>query len=76
MGGPTTLCIIVVSASLSGVVRAGALLEEQQAYEYKTSCRVSTPSVHGGFTVHVPEEIDVKSIRTSLGLTQPEFSSR
>ena len=29
-----------------------------------------------GFTVHVPEEIDVKSIRTSLGLTQPEFSSR
>ena len=29
-----------------------------------------------GFTVHVPEEIDVKSIRKSLGLTHPEFSSR
>ena len=29
-----------------------------------------------GFTVHVPEEIDVKSIRKRLGLTQPEFSSR
>ena len=29
-----------------------------------------------GVTVHVPEEIDVKSIRKRLGLTQPEFSSR
>ena len=29
-----------------------------------------------GFTVHVPEEIDVKSIRKRLGLTQLEFSSR
>ncbi len=26
------------------------------------------------FTVHVPEEIDVKSIRKRLGLTQLEFS--
>jgi putative transcriptional regulator len=29
-----------------------------------------------GFVVHVPEEVDVKSIRDSLGLTQPEFSLR
>ena len=29
-----------------------------------------------GFNVNVPEEIDVKSIRNSLGLTQPEFSLR
>jgi putative transcriptional regulator len=36
--------------------------------------------VHGemeeGFAVHVPEEVDVKSIRLALGLTQPEFSKR
>jgi len=30
----------------------------------------------GGFTVYDPDEIDVKSIRNSLGLTQLEFSSR
>ena len=29
-----------------------------------------------GFVVHVPENIDVKSIRTRLGLSQPEFSLR
>jgi len=29
-----------------------------------------------GFNVNVPEEIDVKSIRNGLGLTQPEFSLR
>lgn len=29
-----------------------------------------------GFIAHVPEEVDVKSIRTRLGLTQPEFSLR
>jgi putative transcriptional regulator len=29
-----------------------------------------------GFAVHVPEEVDVKSIRLALGLTQPEFSLR
>jgi putative transcriptional regulator len=29
-----------------------------------------------GFIVHVPEEIDVKSIRIALGLTQSEFSCR
>lgn len=27
-----------------------------------------------GFAVHVPEEVDVKSIRLALGLTQAEFS--
>jgi putative transcriptional regulator len=32
--------------------------------------------VDEGFIVHVPEEVDVKSIRNSLGLTQPEFSLR
>ena len=32
--------------------------------------------MHDGFIVHVPEEVDVKSIRNSLGLTQPEFSLR
>ena len=29
-----------------------------------------------GFVAHVPDEVDVKSIRTRLGLTQPEFSLR
>lgn len=29
-----------------------------------------------GFVVHVPEDVDVKSIRTRLGLSQPEFSLR
>lgn len=29
-----------------------------------------------GFIAHVPEDVDVKSIRLSLGLTQPEFSLR
>ncbi|RXK82124.1 transcriptional regulator [Chlorobaculum sp. 24CR] len=29
-----------------------------------------------GFVAHVPEEVDVKAIRKSLGLTQPEFSLR
>ena len=32
--------------------------------------------ISDGFTVNVPEEIDVKSIRNGLGLTQPEFSLR
>jgi putative transcriptional regulator len=32
--------------------------------------------VSNGFAVHVPEEVDVKSIRTRLGLSQPEFSLR
>jgi putative transcriptional regulator len=32
--------------------------------------------IHDGFIVHVPDEVDVKSIRKRLGLTQPEFSSR
>ncbi|NTW54829.1 MAG: helix-turn-helix domain-containing protein [Chlorobaculum sp.] len=29
-----------------------------------------------GFVAHVPEEVDVKAIRKSLGLTQAEFSLR
>jgi putative transcriptional regulator len=29
-----------------------------------------------GFIAHVPDDVDVKSIRLSLGLTQPEFSLR
>jgi putative transcriptional regulator len=29
-----------------------------------------------GFIAHVLEDVDVKSIRLSLGLTQPEFSLR
>ncbi|TLU83500.1 MAG: transcriptional regulator [Chlorobium sp.] len=29
-----------------------------------------------GFVAHVPDEVDVKAIRQSLGLTQPEFSLR
>jgi putative transcriptional regulator len=32
--------------------------------------------ISDGFNVNVPEEIDVKSIRNGLGLTQPEFSLR
>ena len=32
--------------------------------------------ISDGFTVNVPEEIDVKSIRNGLGLTQPEVSLR
>ena len=32
--------------------------------------------ISDGFTVNVPEEIDVKSIRNGLGLTQPEFALR
>ena len=32
--------------------------------------------ISDGFVVHVPEEVDVKSIRLRLGLTQPEFSLR
>jgi len=32
--------------------------------------------IQEGFIIHVPEEVDVKSIRNSLGLTQPEFSLR
>lgn len=32
--------------------------------------------ISDAFNVNVPEEIDVKSIRNGLGLTQPEFSSR
>jgi len=32
--------------------------------------------ISDGFIVNVPEEIDVKSIRDGLGLTQPEFSLR
>jgi putative transcriptional regulator len=29
-----------------------------------------------GFTAHVPEEIDVRAIRTRLGLSQGEFAAR
>ena len=29
-----------------------------------------------GFAVHVPEEVDVKSIRARLGLSQAEFAAR
>jgi putative transcriptional regulator len=29
-----------------------------------------------GFIAHVPEDVDVKSIRLGLGLTQPDFSLR
>ena len=29
-----------------------------------------------GFVAHVPEEVDVRSIRVALGLTQSEFSHR
>ncbi|ABL65315.1 helix-turn-helix domain-containing protein [Chlorobium phaeobacteroides] len=29
-----------------------------------------------GFIAHIPEDVDVKSIRLGLGLTQPEFSLR
>ncbi len=29
-----------------------------------------------GFIAHVPEDVDIKSIRLGLGLTQPEFSLR
>jgi len=29
-----------------------------------------------GFVAYVPDEVDVKAIRQSLGLTQPEFSLR
>ncbi len=29
-----------------------------------------------GYRVHVPEQIDVKAIRTKLGLTQEEFAGR
>ncbi|NEX13157.1 MAG: transcriptional regulator [Prosthecochloris sp.] len=32
--------------------------------------------VSEGFIAHVPDEVDVKAIRMSLGLTQPEFSNR
>ena len=32
--------------------------------------------ISDGFIVNFPEEIDVKSIRNGLGLTQPEFSLR
>ncbi|MFA6279603.1 MAG: transcriptional regulator [Bdellovibrionales bacterium] len=32
--------------------------------------------VRTGFVAHVPDEVDVKSIRHHLGLTQPEFSQR
>ena len=32
--------------------------------------------ISDGFTVNVPEEIDVKSIRNGLGFTQLEFSLR
>ena len=32
--------------------------------------------ISDGFTVNVPEEIDVKSLRNGLGLTQLEFSLR
>ncbi|ANT65464.1 helix-turn-helix domain-containing protein [Prosthecochloris sp. CIB 2401] len=32
--------------------------------------------VSAGFIAHVPDEVDVKAIRMSLGLTQPEFSNR
>jgi putative transcriptional regulator len=28
------------------------------------------------YRVHVPEVVDVKAIRTKLGLTQPEFAAR
>lgn len=30
----------------------------------------------GAFRVHIPEKIDVKAIRTKLGMTQQEFASR
>jgi putative transcriptional regulator len=32
--------------------------------------------VRDGFIAHVPADVDVKSIRHRLGLTQPEFSLR
>lgn len=32
--------------------------------------------IREGFIAHVPEDVDVKSIRLGLGLTQPEFSLR
>jgi putative transcriptional regulator len=32
--------------------------------------------VTDGFVAHVPDMVNVKAIRKSLGLTQPEFSKR
>jgi putative transcriptional regulator len=44
------------------------------------SARQALAYAHGeateGVVAHVPDEVDVKSIRQSLGLTQPEFSRR
>ena len=52
--------------------KAGSKLikSANQALAY-ARCEISE-----GFIAHVPEDVDVKSIRLGLGLTQPEFSLR
>lgn len=54
-------------SKVSGSIRRG--LEQAVAYakgEADTSC----------YRVHVPEQIDVRAIRTKLGMTQEEFAAR
>jgi putative transcriptional regulator len=44
-------------------------LEEAVAYAQRTA----DPTRYG---VHIPEDVDVKAIRTKLGMTQEEFAGR
>jgi len=54
------------------MAKAGGKLikSAQQALAYARS------EATEGFVAHVPDEVDVKAIRQSLGLTQPEFFLR
>ena len=42
----------------------------------KQAISYANGSVRGGHRVHVPAEIDVKKLRSKLGLTQSEFAAR
>ena len=56
-----------MTTNLADSIRRG--LEEAVAYVEGTS----DPS---SYNVHIPETIDVKSIRTKIGMTQEEFAGR
>jgi putative transcriptional regulator len=67
-----TISPMLTRKELNTMSKAGSKLikSANQALAYARG------QIDEGFIVHVPEEVDVKSIRNSLGLTQPEFSLR
>jgi len=64
--------ILAKAKELKTMSKAGSKLIKSAAQ----ALAYARGEISEGFIAHVPEEVDVKSIRTRLGLTQPEFSLR